>query len=247
MALACYVFGHKWDHCRCSRCGKIRDDSPVNIEFHDWNGCTCRLCGAKRDSGHHYQDGVCEICGKRLTKDDLMDMLRPAAYSQFTINELKQIDPVSLLEQAYGMLGPDEADEILVKAYQDVLRTYGKDSRIDEAVRQLIVPFVTEANLPKLYEADSVGLHHVARYLDRDLILNAGSRAGFGEQDRKWFLTKCGIAEEDRITSCDLGDHDYESAGTGWEEKDGVRREYNVYRCRYCGQTYREATGRTDP
>ena len=33
------LFGHKWDGCKCSKCGKIRD------EGHTWKGCVCSKCG----------------------------------------------------------------------------------------------------------------------------------------------------------------------------------------------------------
>lgn len=62
--MAC-LFGHKWNGCKCVRCGKLRD------EGHDWNGCTCRICGRKRDEGHDWQRPHpnkcyerCSICGK---------------------------------------------------------------------------------------------------------------------------------------------------------------------------------------
>ena len=45
MAISC-LFGHKWNGCKCSRCGKTRDES------HAWKGCTCTICGKTRDEGH---------------------------------------------------------------------------------------------------------------------------------------------------------------------------------------------------
>ncbi len=39
---------HKWDGCRCRKCGKTRDSE------HDWNGCKCRKCGRTRNEGHRY-------------------------------------------------------------------------------------------------------------------------------------------------------------------------------------------------
>ena len=36
--MAC-LFGHKWDGCRCTKCGKTRD------EGHAWDGCVCTACG----------------------------------------------------------------------------------------------------------------------------------------------------------------------------------------------------------
>jgi len=60
--MAC-LFGHKWNGCKCSRCGKERD------EQHNWNGCKCTICGTTRTEGHRFAvnskcEEKCEICGK---------------------------------------------------------------------------------------------------------------------------------------------------------------------------------------
>lgn len=70
MGLAC-LFGHKWNGCKCTRCGATRD------EGHDWKGCKCKICGATRDEGHDYRmlssfSGhfkKCRICDK-LTDEE---------------------------------------------------------------------------------------------------------------------------------------------------------------------------------
>jgi len=36
------LFGHKWNGCKCEKCGKTRD------EQHDLNGCKCKRCGAEK-------------------------------------------------------------------------------------------------------------------------------------------------------------------------------------------------------
>jgi len=60
--MAC-LFGHKWDGCKCTKCGKYRD------EQHQWVGCKCKICGKTEISRHSYVirpngDGiVCESCG----------------------------------------------------------------------------------------------------------------------------------------------------------------------------------------
>ena len=61
--LTCKITGHKWNGCKCIRCGQKRD-----IE-HDWNGCTCRVCGKKRYKEHIWKQAkndclmVCSVCG----------------------------------------------------------------------------------------------------------------------------------------------------------------------------------------
>ena len=61
--LTCKITGHKWNGCKCIRCGQKRD-----IE-HDWTGCTCRVCGKKRYKEHIWKQAkndclmVCSVCG----------------------------------------------------------------------------------------------------------------------------------------------------------------------------------------
>ncbi len=52
---------HKWNGCKCTRCGKRRD------KLHDWNGCKCSRCGWIRDEQHDWDlcKGVCKRCGKK--------------------------------------------------------------------------------------------------------------------------------------------------------------------------------------
>ena len=49
---------HKWNGCKCVKCGKVRDKK------HNWDGCTCSTCGTVRDSHHAWKCGVCELCGQ---------------------------------------------------------------------------------------------------------------------------------------------------------------------------------------
>ena len=51
MALACSLVGHKWDHCKCSRCGEIetREIAPLDhvhdLVHHDAKAPTCTEAG----------------------------------------------------------------------------------------------------------------------------------------------------------------------------------------------------------
>lgn len=68
--MAC-LFGHKWNGCKCTRCGKTRD------EGHNWNGCTCAICGKTRDEGHDWKPTkdkcvqVCSRCGRKKSSHQL--------------------------------------------------------------------------------------------------------------------------------------------------------------------------------
>ena len=73
MGLMC-IFGHKWNGCKCDRCGKIRDEQhdwdlckgkckrcgKTQAVQHEWNGCKCKKCGKER---HDWKDFKCIICG----------------------------------------------------------------------------------------------------------------------------------------------------------------------------------------
>ena len=64
--MACF-FGHKWNGCKCSRCGTTRNEN------HLWNGCVCAICGNKnpdvsvnhdwRNDSNYFNDEYC-ICKK---------------------------------------------------------------------------------------------------------------------------------------------------------------------------------------
>ena len=80
---------HKWDGCRCSRCGELRDTrhywagcrcrtcGKQRDEGHEWNGCTCRICGKRRNEGHDWNGCTCRICGKR--REDAHEWIWTAA------------------------------------------------------------------------------------------------------------------------------------------------------------------------
>jgi hypothetical protein len=59
--LRCLFGLHSWEHCRCARCGSLRDRE------HDWEGsCTCAVCGRTRDADHQRVGCACRTCGTGL-------------------------------------------------------------------------------------------------------------------------------------------------------------------------------------
>ena len=58
MKLKC-LFGHKWNGCKCEKCGKNRD------EQHDWDLCKgiCKRCGKSQDNQHLWNGCKCTRCG----------------------------------------------------------------------------------------------------------------------------------------------------------------------------------------
>lgn len=79
MAVKC-LFGHKWNGCKCDKCGTVRDEEHTwdmckgvctkcgrtQPERHEWDGCRCRKCGKTRNEGHEWDlcKGICKKCGK---------------------------------------------------------------------------------------------------------------------------------------------------------------------------------------
>ena len=63
---------HKWDGCKCTKCGKIRE---VKYNWqHKWNnGCKCVNCGKLLDANHKWNHGKCEVCGKINEKEGHSD------------------------------------------------------------------------------------------------------------------------------------------------------------------------------
>lgn len=61
MAFKCKIGLHSWNGCKCSECGKNRD------EQHVWRGCKCAKCGETRDEQHDWSLDCekCSKCGKQ--------------------------------------------------------------------------------------------------------------------------------------------------------------------------------------
>ncbi len=88
--LLCRVFGHKWEWCKCKRCGTLKfenhkwDDRCVcsicgrtRDQGHNWYYCKCKICGMKRDEGHKWDDRcVCSVCGKKRDQNHSWDYCR---------------------------------------------------------------------------------------------------------------------------------------------------------------------------
>ena len=64
MNLLCKMTGHKWDRCKCVRCGETRD------EGHEWLGCKCLICGRTRDEDHRwtYPGGNTKLCVRKCSR-----------------------------------------------------------------------------------------------------------------------------------------------------------------------------------
>ena len=50
--MACFF--HKWDGCKCTKCGQTRDKQ------HEWENCKCKKCG---EEIHDFKEKKCTRCG----------------------------------------------------------------------------------------------------------------------------------------------------------------------------------------
>ncbi len=64
MSILCMFGKHRWDGCKCIKCGKTRDKdhswdgcycTKCGATDHTWDGCKCIKCGAVRDQGHDWE------------------------------------------------------------------------------------------------------------------------------------------------------------------------------------------------
>ena len=83
MNLKCSMGMHEWTGCKCSKCGKSRDEGhdwatdcekcakcgKTRTGAHSWTGCKCSKCGKSRDEGHDWATDCekCAKCGKTRT------------------------------------------------------------------------------------------------------------------------------------------------------------------------------------
>jgi hypothetical protein len=86
MSFKCKIGLHNWNGCKCSECGKKRDEQhdwtrdcekcticgKTKESQHDWKGCICSKCGKTRDEQHDWKGCICSKCGK--TRDEQHDL-----------------------------------------------------------------------------------------------------------------------------------------------------------------------------
>ncbi|MBU1567351.1 MAG: hypothetical protein KJ630_17225 [Proteobacteria bacterium] len=63
--MVCLLF-HKWEGCKCSKCGKLRDQD------HNWDGCICFVCGKERYINHNWDGCICSGCGIKRDQDHIL-------------------------------------------------------------------------------------------------------------------------------------------------------------------------------
>ena len=61
--MAC-LLGHKWNGCKCTKCGKVRDSDHDFSLREDACEAVCRICG-KTQERHNTVNGFCTRCGRQ--------------------------------------------------------------------------------------------------------------------------------------------------------------------------------------
>ena len=119
MELKC-LFGHKWNGCKCEKCGTTRDEGHKWILLDGWRMenkdiAKCSVCGKKRgvewngckctkyDTGYSIKEGTCTICGVEL----------------FTQNEFKKLSKHFTGKSTTEVVNLSQAD------IQSLCRIYG--------------------------------------------------------------------------------------------------------------------------
>lgn len=91
----CGMVLHKWyGGFTCRECGIAREkngqckSNTSGKTVHEWGGgCTCIVCGVVRENkGHHWEDGICIICGKeKVFTANFEEVAEKASLSQQAI------------------------------------------------------------------------------------------------------------------------------------------------------------------
>lgn len=108
----CHVYSHKWNGCKCKRCGDTRS------EAHEWQGCKCLVCGKCRDElhtrttqcdtcakceslgWHIWSDGKCTLCG--FDEEAIVQIIVANGETQARIEAVKRLSMSALVRIASG-------------------------------------------------------------------------------------------------------------------------------------------------
>lgn len=153
MNLRC-LFDHKWNGCKCSRCGKIRD------EQHKWNGCDCIICGKFRHLTHYTQvGGIDDIVA-------LEKIIKSNAYAGDTIMCTKircAVEDKIVSQRAHDILNIRDSDKLIAVIKNE--NNY-KIRRIvtKKLTNQTVLAYITEND-----KDGGVRVHAAERLIDKSL------------------------------------------------------------------------------
>ena len=144
--MAC-LFGHKWNGCKCDKCGKQRDES------HKWNGCKCSICGKIDMTRHKFifkqeeQNILCEVCGYRsLSFEVFVSALGSALFPyQTSSNEIYDSTQTVILEQLNDK-DKKLLEQLISRNYEHYYNFNRSNKQIDYG-REAITPHLDTYNM----------------------------------------------------------------------------------------------------
>ena len=234
MGFICNTFGHKWNGCKCARCGEVRN------EQHSWRGCTCTLCGKVRDEQHNWNLclGRCLQCGKMRPPQHLW---KGAACIRCGIKrDLKEItDPSVLADIAKN----DESEWIRKDAVsrvkdQSILADIAKHDRSERVRKAAVVCVEDQRVLTDIAnnKRESAGIRNsaVSKLTDQTMLFTLAKQDRIVSRAAALAITDPDLIRELYDIFCAKGDH-------LWEKQEGGRDEFNdvytSYKCKICGKT----------
>lgn len=135
--MAC-LFGHKWNGCKCDKCGKVRDEQhdwdlcrgkcnrcgKTRDEQHDWDGCKCKRCGTTRNTGHELQTVPGEESTKKMKCMKCGLVIERTRYQIVTTNtEIPQSQVGEVKQMCWGVFDSIVQKDIGFQHAMDKART----------------------------------------------------------------------------------------------------------------------------
>lgn len=139
------IFGHKWDGCKCVRCGKIRDEAhawesiagkcekkcatcgktkTIEHKYERLRGqCLerCAVCGLERRILHEFEQGVCKNCGVSKNSLGTSAFVQAAENAPRTDNAALLADWLDDMLGKYAGQGSFELLEPACRSYANAL------------------------------------------------------------------------------------------------------------------------------
>jgi len=199
--MACF-FGHKWNGCKCSKCGKTRDEKhewngckcskcgKERDEQHDWNGCKCSRCSKTRNEQHDWKELKCWKCGKKRSIQEITDqaVLTNIAYNnkdyKTRLAAVEKLIDKGLAQAVYANIveNTKEVNDISYAGNDEYYGSVGYEPNNWEEILNkisdqiLLVGIAKNAKLSKVYETAMKKLNDQATFIDIALNANDGYR-----------------------------------------------------------------------
>lgn len=106
--MAC-LFGHKWNGCKCTKCGAVRDEQHDFVPV----GCIkkCSICGKElagvHKAGNDYRcsicGGICFTCDKTFTGEENAFLIGALIAGKGLASDAKELDVLSKIEHTFEL------------------------------------------------------------------------------------------------------------------------------------------------